>query len=88
MYLSIYPGDPTTPGYPAYENATRTEALSVPYIPSLPLSWANAKRLFDEELGGVREGTTLNGRVGSRKVRIVNDGQCRNNNALLDRSLT
>ncbi|OJA19334.1 hypothetical protein AZE42_00444 [Rhizopogon vesiculosus] len=73
MYLSIYPGDPTTPGYPAYENATRTEATNVPNIPSLPLSWANAKLLFEEELGGVHEGTTLNGRVGGRKVRMVND---------------
>lgn len=73
MYLSIYPGDPTTSGYPAYENATRTEATNVPNIPSLPLSWANAKLLFEEELGGVPEGTKLNGRVGSRKVRMVND---------------
>ncbi|KAG1727082.1 Zn-dependent exopeptidase [Suillus paluster] len=73
MYLSIYPGDPTTPGYPAYENATRIEATNIPTIPSLPLSWANAKLLFEEELGGVLEGTKLNGRVGSRKVRMVND---------------
>jgi N-acetylated-alpha-linked acidic dipeptidase len=75
MYLSIYAGDPTTPGYPAYENATRVEATNIPNIPSLPLSWANAKLLFEEELGGVPEGTKLNGRVGSRKVRMVNDGK-------------
>lgn len=25
QYLSIYPGDPTTPGYPSYENSTRIE---------------------------------------------------------------
>jgi N-acetylated-alpha-linked acidic dipeptidase len=75
MYLSIYPGDPTTPGYPAYENATRIEATNVPGIPSLPLSWANAKLLLDEELGGVYEGTKLNGKVGGRKVRMVNDGK-------------
>ncbi|KAG1884088.1 Zn-dependent exopeptidase [Suillus subluteus] len=73
MYLSIYAGDPTTPGYPAYENATRVEATNIPNIPSLPLSWANAKLLLEEELGGVPEGTKLNGRVGSRKVRMVND---------------
>ncbi|KAG0703297.1 Zn-dependent exopeptidase [Suillus ampliporus] len=73
MYLSVYPGDPTTPGYPAYENATRIEATNIPTIPSLPLSWANAKLLLEEELGGVLEGTTLHGRVGSRKVRMVND---------------
>lgn len=88
MYLSIYPGDPTTPGYPAYENATRIQATNVPQIPSLPLSWANAKLLFDEELGGISEGTTLNGRVGSRKVRMVNDGKCRNCNTLLDNRST
>ncbi|KAG1736384.1 Zn-dependent exopeptidase [Suillus occidentalis] len=73
MYLSVYAGDPTTPGYPAYENATRVNETNIPNIPSLPLSWANAKRLFEEELGGVPEGTKLNGRVGSRKVRMVND---------------
>lgn len=73
MYLSVYAGDPTTPGYPAYENATRVDATNTPNIPSLPLSWANAKLLFEEELGGVPEGTKLNGRVGSRKVRMVND---------------
>jgi hypothetical protein len=26
MSLSVYTGDPTTPGYPTYENATRVEA--------------------------------------------------------------
>ena len=88
MYLSIYPGDPTTPGYPAYENATRVEATNVPNIPSLPLSWANAKLLFEEELGGIHEGTTLNGRVGSRKLRMVNDGVYRNCNSRLDHSST
>jgi hypothetical protein len=25
-YLSVYAGDPTAPGYPTYENATRVEA--------------------------------------------------------------
>lgn len=75
MYLSVYVGDPTTPGYPAYENATRVDVTNTPNIPSLPLSWANAKLLFEEELGGIPEGTKLNGRVGSRKVRMVNDGK-------------
>jgi hypothetical protein len=31
QYLSIYPGDPTTPGYPSYENSTRIEGLSLPF---------------------------------------------------------
>ncbi|KIJ69966.1 hypothetical protein HYDPIDRAFT_78885, partial [Hydnomerulius pinastri MD-312] len=73
QYLATYPGDPTTPGYPAYENATRIEGGNVPKIPSLPLSWANAKYLFEQELGGVEEGRKLNGKVGSRSVKMVND---------------
>ncbi|KAI0053738.1 Zn-dependent exopeptidase [Auriscalpium vulgare] len=48
QFLSIYPGDPTTPGYPAYENITRTNGSNIPEIPSLPISWANAKVLLEE----------------------------------------
>ncbi|KAJ7068555.1 hypothetical protein C8F01DRAFT_1227625 [Mycena amicta] len=47
QYLSKYPGDPTTPGYPAYENSTRTEGDNIPKIPSLPISAANAKKLME-----------------------------------------
>ncbi|KAG7440790.1 Zn-dependent exopeptidase [Guyanagaster necrorhizus] len=47
QFISMYPGDPTTPGYPSYENVTRTEALNSPSIPSLPFSWANAQKLLD-----------------------------------------
>ena len=68
QFLSIYPGDPTTPGYPAYENATRTEGTNIPSIPSLPISWANAEKLlskFDE--GGEWEG---------KSIRLVNKGEC------------
>lgn len=39
QYLSYYPGDPTTPGEPAYPNATRVEGGNFPDIPSLPLSF-------------------------------------------------
>ncbi|KAJ3576237.1 hypothetical protein NP233_g571 [Leucocoprinus birnbaumii] len=46
QFLSIYPGDPTTPGYPSYENATRAEGTNIPSIPSLPISWNNAKQLL------------------------------------------
>lgn len=46
QFISLYPGDPTTPGYPAYENSTRTEGLNRPSIPSLPLSSANAAELL------------------------------------------
>ncbi|KAK6910065.1 membrane protein [Kwoniella mangroviensis CBS 10435] len=39
QFLSKYPGDPSTPGEPAYKNATRVESGSQPSIPSLPLSY-------------------------------------------------
>ncbi|KAI9494175.1 hypothetical protein BDB00DRAFT_762385 [Zychaea mexicana] len=48
-YLSVYPGDPLTPGYAATENATRLEmeqARALPRIPSLPISWSDAKPLL------------------------------------------
>ncbi|KAF8551485.1 Zn-dependent exopeptidase [Imleria badia] len=73
QYLSSYPGDPATPGYPAYENATRLEGGNIPHTPSLPLSWANAKYLFEHELGGVAEGRKLDGKLGSHVVKMVND---------------
>ncbi|KIY69729.1 Zn-dependent exopeptidase [Cylindrobasidium torrendii FP15055 ss-10] len=68
MLLSKYPGDPTTPGYPAYENANRTSAENIPKIPSLPISWANAQRLL-EEIGG---NDKLTGRSSQTKVKLVN----------------
>ncbi|WFD28208.1 glutamate carboxypeptidase II [Malassezia nana] len=56
--LSFYPGDPSTPGRPSYRNATRapwSEMVSMPRIPSLPLSYANARRLLALTQGrGVR----------------------------------
>ncbi|EJT97553.1 Zn-dependent exopeptidase [Dacryopinax primogenitus] len=45
QYLSVYPGDPTTPGQPAYPNSTRLDGGNIPGIPSLPLSMANAEKL-------------------------------------------
>jgi len=45
QYLSVYPGDPTTPGEPAYPNSTRLGSGNIPGIPSLPLSMANAEKL-------------------------------------------
>ena len=66
QFISIYPGDPTTPGYPSYENSTRTEPFNIPKIPSLPISWTNAQAILrtldqDDPLFG-------------RKVRLVNHG--------------
>ncbi|KAL7416181.1 hypothetical protein BDY24DRAFT_381285 [Mrakia frigida] len=46
QYLSSYPGDPTTPGVPAYKNATRVEGGNFPKIPSLPISYEDALPLL------------------------------------------
>ncbi|KAK0667953.1 putative glutamate carboxypeptidase 2 [Cercophora samala] len=41
LFLSTYPGDPTTPGYPSVEGAPRADtSLVTPQIPSLPISYA------------------------------------------------
>ncbi|PGG98859.1 hypothetical protein AJ80_09455 [Polytolypa hystricis UAMH7299] len=46
-FLSTYPGDPTTPGYPSKEDSPRADkSLVTPKIPSLPISWANAVPLL------------------------------------------
>lgn len=68
----MYPGDPTTPGLPAYPNATRTESFNIPDIPSIPVSWANAQRLF-EELGGLEEGFKLDGKKSNTTIRLLNE---------------
>jgi len=73
QFLSIYPGDPTTPGYPAYENSTRTDGSNIPAIPSLPISWANAERLF-EEIFEQGESLGINGRASKRVIKLVNHG--------------
>ena len=47
MFLSTYPGDPTTPGYPSIGNVSRTSVDAVtPQIPSLPISLTNAQPLL------------------------------------------
>ena len=66
-------GDPTTPGYPAYENATRTEGENIPKIPSLPISWANAQRLLSE-ISHDHDARSLTGQVSETKVHLVNHG--------------
>ncbi|KAF9058016.1 Zn-dependent exopeptidase [Panaeolus papilionaceus] len=65
QYLSVYPGDPTTPGYPSYENTTRQDASNIPLIPSLPISWENAQALFRT----LREGDSWEG----QRVRLANN---------------
>ncbi|KAF1831839.1 N-acetylated-alpha-linked acidic dipeptidase 2 [Decorospora gaudefroyi] len=44
--LSAYPGDPTTPGYPSKEGSERADTGTIPRIPSLPLSWVEARPLL------------------------------------------
>lgn len=69
QYLSIYAGDPTTPGYPSYENSTRTEGINIPSIPSLPISWTNANLMFRT----LTKGDAFEG----KHVRLVNHGELR-----------
>ncbi|KAI0451412.1 N-acetylated-alpha-linked acidic dipeptidase-like protein 2 [Xylaria acuta] len=43
QYLSIYPGDPTTPGYPSRKDSPRADRQAVmPHIPSIPISYVDA----------------------------------------------
>ncbi|KAI9480524.1 MAG: hypothetical protein EXX96DRAFT_649137 [Benjaminiella poitrasii] len=49
QFMPLVSGDPLTPGYPATQNATRIrpeEAVGLPTIPSLPLSWQDARPLL------------------------------------------
>ena len=63
-YLCSYSLLWQTPGYPSYENSTRTEGESIPKIPSLPISWNTASRLLQEiETDGK-----------NRTIKLVNNG--------------
>lgn len=47
LFLSTYPGDPTTPGYPSKLDSPRADIRSVtPQIPSLPVPWKDAQPLL------------------------------------------
>lgn len=78
QFISSYPGDPTTPGYPSYENATREEGTNIPKIPSLPISWQNAERLLEEiealySIG--KDGKkSLSGKASQSRIKLVNHG--------------
>ncbi|THH30685.1 hypothetical protein EUX98_g3498 [Antrodiella citrinella] len=73
QFLSLYPGDPTTPGYPSYENSTRTAGENIPAIPSLPISWNNAKVLLEEiKAGGKDRIVSLVNHVDDRVIPIWN----------------
>lgn len=64
QFLSAYPGDPLTPGFPAYKNASRLEqndpSINVPSIPSLPLSYQDALPLL-RSLNGIGESYAIGG---------------------------
>ncbi|KZT71471.1 Zn-dependent exopeptidase [Daedalea quercina L-15889] len=72
QFISAYPGDPTTPGKPAYPDAERTEGANIPKIPSLPISWSNAQKLLAELGDSLDEARILNGKSSVRKVKLVN----------------
>lgn len=76
QFISMYPGDPTTPGRPSYANVTRDEALNIPRIPSLPISWANAQKLLqlleDSEHGPSKETIRLHNNIAEEVAPIWN----------------
>jgi len=63
QFLSVQPGDPSTPGYPSRADAkrlSRAEMENVPRIPSLPLSYGEAEKIL-RRLGGPRVPDTWQG---------------------------
>lgn len=61
QFLSIYPGDPTTPGYTSKEDSPRADKSgSVPNIPSLPISWLDAQPILQALNGFGDNGTQVN----------------------------
>ncbi|KAI0593257.1 glutamate carboxypeptidase II [Biscogniauxia sp. FL1348] len=61
QFLSTYPGDPTTPGYPSKENSTRTDPEPVlPKIPSIPISYVDAIPFLAALDGFGTSGTEVN----------------------------
>lgn len=71
QFLSTYPGDPTTPGYPSKPDSPRTGTSDVtPRIPSLPISWAEVVPLLAALDGSGTPGAQVNrtGWVGALNV--------------------
>ena len=61
QFLSIYPGDPTTPGYTSKEDSPRADKSgSVPHIPSLPISWLDAQPILQALNGFGTTGVDVN----------------------------
>lgn len=47
QFMSVYPGDPTTPGYPSKPDSPRADGSRVlPRIPSIPISWVDAQPIL------------------------------------------
>ena len=61
QFLSIYPGDPTTPGYASKQDSPRADkSNSVPHIPSLPISWLDAQPILQALNGFGTSGAEVN----------------------------
>ncbi|KAF2017339.1 glutamate carboxypeptidase 2 [Aaosphaeria arxii CBS 175.79] len=61
QFLSIYPGDPTTPGYTSKEDSLRADkSNSVPRIPSIPISWLDAQPILQSLNDFGDNGTEVN----------------------------
>lgn len=61
QFLSIYPGDPTTPGYVSKKDSPRADTShSLPRIPSIPISWRDAQPILQALNGYGTKGTEVN----------------------------
>ncbi len=77
-YDFMVPGDPLTPGWASVEGAKRipaSEAVSIPKIMALPLSWHDAKPLLADMDGPVapaewQGGLPIKYRLGGNRVRV------------------
>jgi len=77
QFLSTYPGDPSTPGYPSRENSIRADMSNVlPRIPSIPISEKDALPLFAALEGHGIPGAEVNrtGYVGAIKGSSYSSG--------------
>jgi len=77
-YDFLEPGDPLTPGWPSVPGARRIppeQAISLPKIMAVPLSWHDAKPILQNLDGSVapeewQGGLPLKLRVGGKRVRV------------------
>lgn len=61
QFLSTYPGDPTTPGYPSRKDSERQDkSVVVPKIPSIPISQQDALPLLQALNGHGPSGEKVN----------------------------